>query len=358
MPMGALNAAPVFAAMMMCLQREWQANADAIPLPDTGSEVIIDDVMLFAMVLDVIMKYFEEVLKVLQKYRATLKLKKCRFLGERQEFVGVDILSDGNTPASSKNDAFSSLDPPLTFSDIRMLIGMFGFYSLWIPWFEKRVRGWRAVLRKAPAPKTAGIGQRKPLGPLWTKENNQVLEQLKTDILEGPLLARPDSSKRHYLKTDWSKEGFGATILQAHDNPNAHNAEHNETTGGPCTFDATITNKNLRLRPIAFISRRCSDSERNYHSYVGEAATGIWAIEKFRHFLFGREFTWITDCSGLRQFFEGIDTPSHIIQRWRLQLLRYNFTIVHRPSRMMAEVDLLSRYNAMADDNRENDSKP
>ena len=38
-----------------------------------------------------------------------------------------------------------------------------------------------------------------------------------------------------------------------------------------------------------------------------------------------------------------------MVQRWRLQLLRYNFTIVHRASRLMAEVDLLSRYDKMAD---------
>ena len=41
-----------------------------------------------------------------------------------------------------------------------------------------------------------------------------------------------------------------------------------------------------------------------------EAAVGVWAMEKFRHFLYGAEFTWITDCSGLRRFFEGDDLPT------------------------------------------------
>ena len=39
---------------------------------------------------------------VLREYRVTINLKKCRFFPERAEFVGVDVRSDGNSPAESK----------------------------------------------------------------------------------------------------------------------------------------------------------------------------------------------------------------------------------------------------------------
>ena len=48
------------------------------------------------------------------------------------------------------------------------------------------------------------------------------------------------------------------------------------------------------------------------------------------------------------KFFEEDDLPTHMVQRLRLQLLRYDFTIVHRAARMMADANLLSRYNEMA----------
>ena len=49
------------------------------------------------------------------------------------------------------------------------------------------------------------------------------------------------------------------------------------------------------------------------------------------------------------KFFEEDDLPTHMVQRWRLQLLMgYDFTIVHRSARMMADANLLSRYNEMA----------
>ena len=52
------------------------------------------------------------------------------------------------------------------------------------------------------------------------------------------------------------------------------------------------------------MARVCTTREADYHSYKGEAATGRWAINKNRKFLSWKEFTWISDCSGLRQFFE------------------------------------------------------
>ncbi len=50
------------------------------------------------------------------------------------------------------------------------------------------------------------------------------------------------------------------------------------------------------LRPIAFGSRRCRGNEVRLHSYLGEGFAGDWAINKTRHYLFGRRFVWVTDC--------------------------------------------------------------
>ena len=67
----------------------------------------------------------------------------------------------------------------------------------------------------------------------------------------------------------------------------------------------------------------------------------------------GREFTCLTDLSRLKKFFEGDDLPTHMVQQWHLQLLQYDFSIVHQPTRILEDVDLLLRYNAIADSFRE-----
>ena len=85
-----------------------------------------------------------------------------------------------------------------------------------------------------------------------------------------------------------------------------------EIEGKKCAFDLAISK--LRLRPVAFLSRICKGKERDYHSFIGEAATGLWAMRKFKQWLVGREFTWITDCSGLTKFFEGEFDMTHTTQ--------------------------------------------
>jgi hypothetical protein len=113
--------------------------------------------------------------------------------------------------------------------------------------------------------------------------------------------------------------------------------------GGKCELDKIMSG--LRLRLIKTIARACKGSEKYEHSSKGEPRAGTWAFLKWKRFLWYSEFTWITDCSCLEQFFDMDIMPTHMLQRWRTDLLRFNFTIVHRPERMLCECDLLSRYN-------------
>ena len=178
--------------------------------------------------------------------------------------------------------------------------------------------------------------------------NDELLELFKQGIITGPVLRRPDFNRRFFLKTDWSKDAMGSGILQSEQSEKAEEALMAEINGGKCEFDKTVNG--LRLRPIAFISRRCTGRERDYHSHVGETVAGKWAMDRFKHWLLGREFTWITDCSGILKFFEMGHEATHTMQRWKMEMLRFNFTIVHRPGKMLAECDLLSRYNIWTDE--------
>jgi hypothetical protein len=131
-------------------------------------------------------------------------------------------------------------------------------------------------------------------------------------------------------------------LLQAGCSKGEEEALQKEVEGGKCEFEQTLSR--LRLRPIAFISQCCQEPSPR-HSFVREASMGRWSMLKFKHWLIGREFTWITDCSRLIQFFDSDFEATHTIQRWKLELLRFDFTITHRPAKMLTEYDMLSRYN-------------
>ena len=42
-----------------------------------------------------------------------------------------------------------------------------------------------------------------------------------------------------------------------------------------------------------------------HHIYVDETTIGLWEIEWVRHFLYGRDFSWITCRIRIKRFFEG-----------------------------------------------------
>ena len=81
-----------------------------------------------------------------------------------------------------------------------------------------------------------------------------------------------DRKKETILKTDTSKKGFGAVILQ-------------------------------KEQPIYYASRALTSAEKNYQNLEHEAQVAVWGIEKFHYFLYGRKFILQTDQKPLVSIF-------------------------------------------------------
>jgi hypothetical protein len=91
MPMGFLNSHSIFVAMMSVMQTAWNQEAKKLNIHEAGSKVIIDNILLFARTVALLVMYWRCVLSVLQFYRAMANLRKCRFLDPNGiEFVRVD----------------------------------------------------------------------------------------------------------------------------------------------------------------------------------------------------------------------------------------------------------------------------
>lgn len=211
------------------------------PNSKPGSAVIVDDVILFAMSILQLLFYFTCVLEILQHHRVTIKLKKTRFLPKRAEFVKIDILRDGNTPAQSQNDAIRSLTTPTLFGDLSMLIGFIGFYRKWIPNYEDIIGPWRQIMKHWPIPGELDKEEQANLLRIhWKASDKTLLNKLKEEILVGPVLKQPDSNRRFYLKSDWSTHTQGAVLLQAGCTREEEEAIQREIKGEKCEFEKTI----------------------------------------------------------------------------------------------------------------------
>jgi hypothetical protein len=335
MPFGPRNAPAFYTCMMHLFKGEWTELFRSRHPTDTshlGDRIIIDDILLWSTLIASLLLLFECVCDVFSKYRVTFQLKKCEFLTDRIEYVGHDITSDGNCPAQSKFDLITDWPLPCTGSSLASFIGLLTFYNIYCPFFEIRVKPLRLLERQH---------HRKPIPPaLWTPPLTSLWNELKIGITSSPCLARYDSSKPCFLKTDWSGLGMGWILMQPDDSDASKVALALLRSDGICDFDLSMNG--ARLRPIRFGSRSCTERECHFHSFVGEAGCGRWAISQNRKFLWGSEFFWLCDCAAVKEILE-YDGPIHQIRRWAQELLGYFFQVFHRPARMMRDVDGLTR---------------
>lgn len=105
-----------------------------------------------------------------------------------------------------------------------------------------------------------------------------------------------------------------------------------------------------RDQAIYYASRLLNSAERNYSTIERELLAIVYAVEKFRYYLLGKEFIITTDHSPIT-YLNNIKLSSARLTRWRLKLSEYNFKIFYKKGKHNGNADALSRL----DDNSESD---
>ena len=108
-----------------------------------------------------------------------------------------------------------------------------------------------------------------------------------------------------YVITDASPVGLGAILLQ--------------------------DQVNGERKPIAYISRSLTSTERRYSEIERDTLGCVWAVERLHNFLFGIKFTLLTDNKPLSSMFDPYSSkvlPPRI-QRLAWRLHQYSFRIQH-----------------------------
>ena len=124
--------------------------------------------------------------------------------------------------------------------------------------------------------------------------------------------------KKIILKTDASGIGFGGALVQIHDE-----LEH----------------------PISFFSGTFSTSQRTkWNHWHREAFAVIAGVKRYHQYLIDKKFIIVTDNESLLTLIQPrTSLTNHMIDRWRMFLLSYNYDIRHRPGKYLVLEDGLSR---------------
>lgn len=149
----------------------------------------------------------------------------------------------------------------------------------------------------------------------WADDRNVAFETIRARLGSAPTLSCPDFGIPFVLQTDASSVGLGAVLCQTNDGVE---------------------------RVVAFASRALSDAERGYSVAEQECLAVVWSIQKFRPYLEGYKFTVVTDHSSLR-WLHNLKNPTGRLARWALELLEYDYEIIHRKGALHHVPDALSR---------------
>ncbi|XP_059223172.1 uncharacterized protein LOC131996977 [Stomoxys calcitrans] len=153
---------------------------------------------------------------------------------------------------------------------------------------------------------------------VWTEEAQKSFEDLKSILSSAPVLHSPDFSQPFFIHCDASKTGIGGVLVQK-------NAEGDEF-------------------PVAFMSKKLNQAQRNYSVTEQECLAAMLCIKKFRAYVEGHEFTVITDHASLKWLMSQTDLSTRLA-RWALKLQGYRFKIEHRKGSQNIVPDALSRTN-------------
>lgn len=295
MPFGLKNAGAVFSRMMRKLLR---------PLPQEAVDNFMDDVIIATDTWEEHIRVLGLVLKRLQECGLKAKPTKCYFGFKTLSFLGHEIAEGTIRPEEDKLKKIKDAQPPRTKKELRAFLGLAGYYRKFVPNFAT-----------IALPLTDKTKKGHPEHVKWDESCEKSFSTLKRKLCEKPVICMPDKDKVYTLRTDASDRGIGAVLMQ---------------------------DQGHGLQPVAYASRKLSETESRYATIEKECLAIVWAIRKFEPYLFGNSFVIETDHQPL-QYLRKSRTENGRLMRWAIQLQQYQFVVKVIPGKDNVGADYLSR---------------
>ena len=208
--------------------------------------------------------------------------------------------AQGMSPDHAKVKAIKQADPPTSVSDVRSLLGMTNYVSLFIRNYADIVAPLRDLTYKDVEFK-------------WQEVHQKALHQLKCSLTYDEVMAYFDPHKKTVLFVDASPVGLGAMLTQSG-------------------------------KVISYASKALSSLERRYSKIEREALAITWGCHHFRMYLLGSHFKVITDRKPLLYIFNSpTSQASARIDNWRLKLHSFDFEVLYSRGDLNS-ADCISRH--------------
>ena len=235
-----------------------------------------------------------------------INLSKCHFAKHQINWLGFTFLQNGVKPIESKTAAIAEYKAPKALKQLRSFLGSVHPLSKFFPILAKICHPLRPLLKKSEK-------------FIWSDIHQKHFEYNKTVIANATENTHFNPTLETRIKCDASRQGSGAALEQL-------------------DYDGWKT--------VAFASLFLNNKKERYSINELELLGVVWAINYFKCYLFGKNFTVLTDHRALLSILKSHRSNKSYNSRLTRRIdrfLPFDFNIEHIPGTRMRLVDYISR---------------
>nr|GEZ38138.1 putative reverse transcriptase domain-containing protein [Tanacetum cinerariifolium] len=192
MPFGSSNASAVFMDLM---------NRVCKPYLDRFMIVFIDNILIYSKNRKEHEGHLKLILKLLKEEELYAKFSKCEFWLSKVQFFNHVIDSEGIHVDPAKIEAIKDWASPKTPTEIHQVLGLAGYYRLYIEGFSKIARPLTKLTQKS----VMFNGR---------KKEEAAFQVLTQKLCSAPILALPEGSENFVVYCDALHKGLGTFLMQ------------------------------------------------------------------------------------------------------------------------------------------------
>jgi transposase InsO family protein len=272
-------------------------------------DLYIDDILLYAQDDDEFLDILRKLFVRCRQFNITLHPDKCKLGVEEIEYVGHVIDKDGMHMSEEKIRKVLEFEKPSTVREMQSFLGLANY-------FRDHIRNHSTIAQPLYGmynSKSDKGGKRL----IWDDITTKAYNNLKKSIENCPKLYFLEDKTRSteiFVETDASDYGIGAYLYQQR-------------------IGETVQ------RPVAFISKALSTTERRWSTIEKEQYAIYYALRQWEYLLKGIPFTIRTDHKNL----EGRNMNTPKVVRWKLALQEFDAKVEHIAGKLNERADTLSR---------------
>ena len=268
-------------------------------------EIYIDDLITWGNSVKELTDKLDSIFDTLRKWNLTVNPEKCKFGLKKIEYVGHMIDEEGMTFSEKKLNHVGDFELPNNQKKMKSFLGLVSYFRNHVHHITEEVQPLQGMVRNY-----------KPRQRLkWTPDLIDRFNKVKQAVIDCPKLYFPQPGLPIHVQTDASDYGIGAYLFQ-------RGTDNQE-------------------RPLGFISKTLNDVQRRWSTFEKEAYAIFYALKKWDHHLRDVHFTLETDHKNLLYLNK---EASKKVQRWKLEIQEYDFTVKHIPGKFNVVADGMSRH--------------